>query len=209
MSVKFVIPVIMEDVTDKCLASYDLDWSLLMLIDNSKDGFAKKYIDRGVDVKFHPENLGVSGSWNYGIRTEADFLWILSSSLIFNNGFSELIKKMEFADEYGLLTDQAWHCIGFTKKTFDKVGFFDEQFYPGYFEDTDYLYRLKLAGIHNSVEHNLPKVDIDVTCQGTAMALKSGAVNVRFDVLQEYYKRKWGGYPGEEKFIIPFNQEIT
>ena len=59
---------------------------------------------------------------------------------------------------------------------------------------------LKLAGIHNHPDFpSLPKVKVDVTCQGTATTLKSGLVKPRFDLLQEYYKRKWGGYPGEEK----------
>ena len=210
VNIKFVIPVIIEEITDKCLSKYDLDWKQLILVDNSKDGFCKKYLDKGAEIRFHPENLGVAGSWNYGIRSDADFLWIISSSLIFNKGFSELIEKTKEANEYGLLTDEAWHCIGFTRKTFDKVGMFDEQFYPGYYEDNDFGYRLKLAGIHNHPDFpSLPKVKIDVTCQGTATTLKSGLVKPRFDLLQEYYKRKWGGLPGNEKFIIPFNQEVT
>lgn len=207
MNTKFVIPVMIEEITDKCLASYDLDWSQLILVDNSKEGFCKKYLGKGAEIRFHPDNLGVAGSWNYGIRSDAEFLWIISSTLIFNQGFSELIRKMEFANEYGLLTDEAWHCIGFSRKTFDTVGIFDEQFYPGYYEDNDYGYRLQLAHIHNAPNYpSMPKVAVDITSQGVATTLKAGLVHPRFDLLREYYKKKWGGYPSEEKFVTPFNQ---
>jgi len=207
MNIKFVIPVIIQEITEKCLASYDLDWEQLIIVDNSKNSFAKKYIERGAEVRMHPQNLGVSGSWNYGIGSDAEFLWIISSSLIFNQGFSELVDRIDQANEYGLLTDQAWHCIGFTRKTLDTVGMFDEQFYPGYYEDNDYGWRLQLAGIHNAPNHpSMPKIDIDVTCQGTATTLKSGLISVRFDLLQDYYRHKWGGLPGSERFTKPFNQ---
>ena len=56
-----------------------------------------------------------------------------------------MVEVTKQANEYGLLTEEAWHCIGFTRKTFDKVGMFDEQFYPGYYEDNDYGYRLKIG----------------------------------------------------------------
>lgn len=207
MNIKFVIPAIIEKITDKCLSSYDLDWSQLILVDNSKESFCTKYLGKGAEVRFHPENLGVAGSWNYGIRSDAEFLWIISSSIVFNKGFSELVEKTKEANEWGLLTEEAWHCIGFSRKTFDKVGMFDELFYPGYYEDNDFGYRLKLAGIHNNPDHpSLPKVKVDVTCQGTATTLKSGLVKPRFDLLQQYYTRKWGGLPGYETFLTPFNQ---
>jgi hypothetical protein len=206
MNIKFILPVMIEKIADKCIASYDLDPHNLMIVDNSKRGFCKKYIEKGFDVYSHPENLGVPASWNIGMKSDADFLFIVSESLIFNKGFSELIEKLQFANEWGLLTNQAWHCIGFTRKTIEKVGLFDEQFYPAYFEDTDYCYRLKINHIHNEGNNNMPKVEIDVTCQGTALVLKSGLVSVKFDRLIEYYKHKWGGLPDQEKFLTPFNQ---
>jgi len=205
MNVKFVIPIIVEEVTDKCLKTYDLDWSQLVLVDNSKESFGKKYEGRGAKIFYYPDNLGVPASWNLGIKEPSDFLWIVSSSVIFNHGFSELIEKTQFANEWGLLTEESWHCIGFTRKTLDLVGMFDEKFYPAYYEDNDYGYRLKLADIHQGEHNNLPKVGLDVTSQGIAMTLKAGKVSVRFDLLEEYYKKKWGGSPRSETYTTPFN----
>lgn len=204
--IKIVIPVIIEKVTDKCLDRFDIDYQQLILIDNSRESFAKKYEGRGAQIYYHPENLGVPGSWNLGLKSEADFVWIVSSSLIFNAGFSELVEKMPQANEWGLLTDQAWHCIGFTRKTVDTIGYFDEQFYPGYYEDNDYGYRLQLAGIHNDGVHELPKVSLDVHNQGNALTMRSGIVNVKFYRNQEYYQNKWGGLPGKEVYTAPFGR---
>lgn len=207
MNVKFVMPVVIEELTDKCLSGYDLDWKQLILVDNSLDQFAKKYIERGAVVHSNPTNIGVSASWNIGTQSDADFLFIISQSMRFNKGFSEMISKLDQANEYGLLTTEGFHCIGFTRKTFDTVGNFDEMFYPGYFEDNDFLYRLRLAGIHGDGVHTLPKVELDAICQGNALTLKSGKIaNVRFDILCNYYIRKWGGSPGHETFTKPFNQ---
>jgi hypothetical protein len=206
MNVKFLIPVVVEELTDNCLSGYDLDWKNLILVDNSPDQFAKKYVERGAIVHSFPSNIGVSASWNIGIRSDADFLFIISQSIIFNKGFSEIIANINKADEYGLMTQEGWHCIGFTRKTFDIVGEFDETFYPGYYEDNDYAYRMKLVDIHGK-NRNLPKVQLSTACQGNAMAIKSGKiVNVRFDLLGQYFVKKWGGYPGNEKFITPFNK---
>ena len=206
--IKFVIPVIMEDITDKCLEKYDLDWKDLILIDNSKEGFCKKYEGKGAAIYYHPENAGVSKSWNYGVKSDADYLWVLSSSLVFKHGFSELIEKMEYANDFGLLTNQAWHCLCLGRKTMDMIGLFDEKFYPGYFEDNDYLRRMKLAKIHDLGEYQMPKVELDVECQGTALAMKAGKVEVDFATLLAYYVEKWGGNPGQEIFDLPFAGRI-
>ena len=207
MNIKFVIPVIVEEVTDRCLETYDLDWKQLILVDNSKNSFAKKYEGRGTEIHYYPNNLGVSASWNIGVKSDAEFLWIVSSSMIFNKGFSELVEATNnLADEYGLLSDHGWHCIGFTRKTFGIVGMFDEEFYPGYFEDNSYAYRLKINNIHNIGNHNIARVDINATCQGTALALKAGVVHPEFTQLRELYKKMWGGYPGEETYLTKFNK---
>lgn len=205
MNIKFVIPFMLEEVTDKCLEKYDLPWSQLILIDNSKDSFGKKYEGRGAKIFYYPENIGIAAAWNLGVKEDFDFLWIISSSMIFNKGFSELKEATKQANEWGLLTTEAWHCIGFTKKTFDLIGLFDEQFKPAYYEDNDFMYRIKLAGIHDVGHAALPKVSLDTTCQGQAVTLKSGAITVRFDLLEDYYKRKWGGTPGKETYLTPFN----
>lgn len=209
-TIKFIVPAMLEDVLDKCIAKYDLAWNDLVIINNHPtDKIADKYKARGANVINCPENIGVGRSWNYGLKLGADMTFLISSSMVFNNGFSELVDKLKYANEYGLLTNHGWHCIGLGKRTIKEVGLIDTNFYPGYFEDNDYSYRLKLAKIHKSGEFCMPKVELNAECQGTALTIKSGIIKpVRFDLLEKYYIKKWGGSPEAEKYDKPFGKYL-
>jgi len=97
-------------------------------------------------------------------------------------------------------------CFAIDKKTFEKVGPFDEGFYPAYFEDNDYHYRMKQADIRA------------VCCYGAEyyhFGSRTKALSVEFTNYiaqrhvknEQYYIEKWGGKPGEEKYIRPFNDK--
>lgn len=90
------------------------------------------------------------------------------------------------------------------KNTFDKVGEFDARFFPAYFEDNDYHYRINLIGMKAIV---LPTAMFYHYGSGTQNeALIFPVVNGdKFDRNREYYKSKWGGVPGQETYETPFN----
>jgi GT2 family glycosyltransferase len=140
---KFVIPTICPDLIDNCLLHYDLDPGDLTLVDNSQESHCKKHEERGFRICYHPHNLGVAASWNEGARAlrEDEMLWIVGSSLVFPRGFSVLLEAAKLANEWGVYTPLRWHAIGITKKAFDVIGLFDENFYPAYMEDLDWLQR--------------------------------------------------------------------
>lgn len=156
-------------------------------------------------------NLGVSRAWNEGIKfmrdMEADLLWIASSSVRFGEMQArDLAEKSALASGTGLeVPAMGWHLAALRRDVFEVVGDFDENFYPAYYEDTDYLYRMGLAGFASPRENgrSRPYVDIDASLVGTAMSLKK--VQVDFDRVGRYYERKWGGIQGEEKFKTPFD----
>jgi hypothetical protein len=182
----------------------DVDRERILIIDNSERSFGKTLGD--YQVEYFPENKGVGSSWNIGFRRGAEYNILISASMYFKNGISELVKKLSYANEYGLLTYEGWHTIVIGRKTIDTIGEIDENFYPAYYEDNDYMYRMKLADIHNKpFGATLPKIDIDVECAGNAMSVKSGLV-VDFEKNAAYYEKKWGGKPGQEKYTKPFNE---
>jgi GT2 family glycosyltransferase len=86
--------------------------------------------------------------------------------------------------------------------TYDKVGAFDENYYPAYYEDTDYSYRLKLADMN--------KLDTDFILPEVLRSSKSGEKDRSlYDKVFEcrrYYENKWGGAPTQETYKTPFNQ---
>lgn len=92
-------------------------------------------------------------------------------------------------------------CFALKKSTVDTVGFFDPNFYPAYFEDNDYHYRIKLAGLlaiktnqaiyyHYGSRTMKQDEDIKELC------------NNGYAINREYYIDKWGGLPGEEKGVV-------
>jgi GT2 family glycosyltransferase len=103
-----------------------------------------------------------------------------------------------------------WHLHAFNfflinKNTMDKVGWFDENFYPAYKEDQDFSYRCKLAqaqrvsGIPNSRADHFGSATIRSNPVLAAQSKQNRAWRV------SYYKAKWGGDAGKEVFRNPFN----
>jgi GT2 family glycosyltransferase len=90
------------------------------------------------------------------------------------------------------------------KKTLDKVGYFDENFYPAYFEDNDYHYRIKLAGLKAYRTNQALYFHYGSRTIKDNKYVKT-ASNQKFLANQEYFKTKWGDVPGKEKFTTPFN----
>ena len=90
------------------------------------------------------------------------------------------------------------------KLCWDKVGKFDEGFFPAYFEDNDWHYRIKLLGFKAIT---LPTAMFYHYGSGTQNADKGNPLvkGIQFDRNRDYYAKKWGGTPEAEKYIKPFN----
>jgi len=94
-------------------------------------------------------------------------------------------------------------CFGMNKNCFKKVGFFDEAFYPAYYEDNDYHYRMKLEKIKALC--NQGNFYWHYGSRTKQQSPEFGEyVGYRYEKNEEYYCQKWGGLPGEETYVIPF-----
>lgn len=189
-------------LVDNCLESIDTEWSRLLLIDNSNCGYLKKYEGRGAKILYHPENLGCARSWNLGIKEGHDWTFIVSQSMQFPDGFHIALDSLnQCINEYIYMTWNAWHCQAISRKLVDKIGIFDENFYPARLEDTDYMRRLQLAQIGFT--------GYEVTggkCQMTSSSFVSG-IKINSDALNEYYGQKWGSRdPNQAFYTKPFNK---
>lgn len=87
----------------------------------------------------------------------------------------------------------------------EAVGEFDETFYPAYFEDNDYHYRMQLAGLRGIVHPPAMFYHFGSRTQNEARAapIVAGAA---FERNRSYYVEKWGGTPGEERYRSPFGR---
>lgn len=102
------------------------------------------------------------------------------------------------------LEDMGYCAVAFNKIAWSVLGCFDQNFFPAYFEDTDYGRRAELAGFRK------------VIAEGTFVQHKGGTIyrnqalreqNHKTFVLNEaYYVAKWGDVPHRERFSQPFER---
>jgi GT2 family glycosyltransferase len=120
-----------------------------------------------------------------------------------------LSKKL---DEYRKVPEAEhpnFSCFMINKKFTETVGEFDEGFRPAYFEDNDAHYRIRMAGLKAIVHpyalfyHYGSRTTNEASPDG-----KPTVSSIQFEHNRELYVEKWGGRPGEEKFKIPFNNDI-
>jgi hypothetical protein len=113
-------------------------------------------------------------------------------------------------------------CFLMSEAVWRDVGDFDEAFYPVYFEDTDYRFRCKLAGVAleewavSDLESIYPGRDRAPTgivhgkhdpegYQGWR-GEKLAWFNARWEANRQRYLAKWGGDVGQERFTSPFGE---
>ena len=85
---------------------------------------------------------------------------------------------------------------------FSRIGRFDEDFYPAYYEDSDYIYRMNLAGITQTIDKSL---NAEIFRISSSYEKASDLVNTAMQMNRERYIQKWGGLPLLEKFTKPYN----
>lgn len=159
-------------------------------------------------------NRGVPWSWNAGIdymtSEGADWLVILSAAVRFGDaGGRDFIAELDA--HRGPVGVEAhphfgWHCIALAAEALGKVGRFDENFYPGYWEDNDWSHRARCVYDHDPTPPDYwPKVALDATDAGWGHAIDLAGVDVNPDALIHYYQRKWGGMSPDERWCHPFD----
>jgi GT2 family glycosyltransferase len=159
-------------------------------------------------------NLGVAASWNWFMLNVPGWLLICNDDVRLDASTltTLLSASAAHADELLLypmgrggkanilsvfLTD---------RRLADAVGYFDEAFHPAYFEDDDYLYRMKLRGLRP-----MPVTGCGYFhhCSATLKSMspvEAWAHEENFTALRRYYVAKWGGEPGAERFTVAFGE---
>lgn len=153
-------------------------------------------------------NLGVAASWNMIHRMAGGLpVVILNDDLrVLPDTFEKLL------DDGGeMVTAMAghneWSCMLQRESVWQKVGDYDEHFYPAYHEDVDYWYRLKLAGVE------LRRAPTEIEHTGSATKAASDAftrqqIESGWTQGRTYFTRKWGGPPESERYTVPFGDDL-
>jgi hypothetical protein len=135
-----------DDITnlDQCISSIDIPFGNILLVNNSSHNI--DYISDNIRIVNFNINIGRAASWNLLLQEDHELYLFLSRPLFFYSG--ELDRFIQTSS-----ASNSWITIGdnqiFSIKPIckEKVGFFDENYYPYGLELEDYLFRLhKLNG---------------------------------------------------------------
>lgn len=179
-------------------------------------------LQNSIPIHFYDyrQNRGLARSWNDGLEmaygSNADVVLIVNDDL--EMGRRDLTKLVEAAflhPSAGIIVAEGYNArmgdqldLGFSvfavnRVAIDTVGYFDENFVPIYFEDSDYSRRAGLAGLPY---HSVRSTGIIHTGSASQTIPELKAQNdVTFQANYRYYVAKWNGGPGQETYPVPFN----
>jgi len=145
-----VVPTLTRhDLLGRMLESWDEPTGHLLVVDNSGRGVE---VPDGpwerVTVLPMPSNLGVAASWNLGIRCfpEVPFWMFCSDDVTWLSGSLGELAALS-GSGWVTLCRTSWAAFTVGCEVVDKVGLFDERFYPAYYEDDDYLWRCEQMSV--------------------------------------------------------------
>jgi GT2 family glycosyltransferase len=192
------------DLLEECIGSLK-SASRIHIIDNSPELGRLTYdTDYRIRVTRPWHNIGVGASWNFIIKANPDARYWVIINADLKLGPTALDIFARGMKLYEMMTFRGLHAFAVRASAIQKVGWFDENFVPAYFEDNDWSYRARLLGVH------IEQVDGDFEHDGSATIKNDDgyrAENARtFPLNERYYERKWGGSVGHEVYTTPFNQ---
>lgn len=163
-----------------------------------------------VEILRPGRNLGCAGSWNFFLDLGNDPLVIANDDVRFHeNTIAELVGAARAQPDQVFFcprgrAGEAFSLFLLRQSALEKVGRFDECFWPAYFEDNSYAYRLRLAGQRENHadcsydhEHSRTLAAYD--------AARLAAHHEQFRLNLHCYQAMWGGPVGAERFTIPFD----
>lgn len=179
------------------------------------------------------KNKGVSSSYNQGIKTSnSKYYLIVNNDIVFRNDSVDNLLKFARSKDYGMVTvvdtlrcfktdylsfqieEKEWEglcnsCFILKDWVIDKVGFYDEAYWPAYCEDLDYLHRMSVYGIEKkSTFTSVVKHDEGST--GRTNNWKLGeSCNTPSELYHHAYVKNKGYYATKFKLGNQFNSPIN
>lgn len=227
------IPVLNgADLLFRCVKSVDHPIGTLFIVENSngkneelrsvcerisKRDFPNASVFGNIRIESH-KNKGCGPSWNYIIKNSEGPWLIVGNDIAFLPGslksFDETLEKNPEAD---MIFGDGYNSFLMMEKGFKRIGDFDENFYPAYYEDVDHWYRGTLieatrVGVpsfkrlhghtdnpeDNSKKSNTIKSDPEIGRKNKVTSLNN----------HHYYIRKWGGAPHKETLKTPYGKDV-
>ena len=207
---KFIlaIPTINRaDLLNEALQKYFEDFkdTHIAICDNGKQEIITR--EENFIIYRPEENLGVAKSWNmlmdYADKINATHVLMLNDDIYLGRTEHEinmLIRNNKEADFINSF--QNWCSYVLRVEAWKKAGKFDEEFFPAYFEDNSFDYKMTLTEAKKTWTSFLDPL----VYRNSMTIAKDPALNNRFTQNRELYIRMWGGLPTEEKYLTKFNE---
>jgi GT2 family glycosyltransferase len=219
------IPILNRgDFLLRCIRSIDYPVEKLLIVNNGNDAgvcAAIEQLEGEGDFElrtFKPGfNMGVAASWNWIMQNNPANYWLLvGNDIQFSPGDLRKIDKFVRAHPEYVMCPANWgHSLfAIRQACIDGAGYFDENYFPAYSEDQDHCRRINLAGLKWADVPDVHALHGEPPLWGSSTVWSDPILNKKSAVTQknnaEYYRRKWGGDPGQEIFTHPYNNpELT
>ena len=180
--------------------------SHIHIIDNGYNQFDGKPMIMNTSIIKLKENIGVAASWNVlcdKIFQTADYALILNDDIYLGRNQLQIEALIPKGNKPILIKSTIdWCAFIISKSMYEEIGRFDEAFYPAYYEDKSYEYRMKLKGYKATVSPLLNPFmyKSSQTLEKAPEILEVSKSNKRI------YIDMWGGEPKKEKYTTPYNK---
>jgi hypothetical protein len=189
-----IVPTLNQhDLCRRMIASIDVPVDNLLIINN--DATQDFWCDKNrmvskIRVLNMPSNLGVSSSWNLGIKSYPFASWwlIASDDVTFAPGALEVfVSECETASLTVLTEWPNFQFFGVGEKVVESVGLFDEALHPGNFEDDDFLWRVESLADEMNLKLTLVDVPHEHVKQATVFSSQYAGRNAETYASNEAY----------------------
>lgn len=166
-----------------------------IIVDNGGrlfDEFSDVIFDERVDVVSPLENLGVAASWNMMLECGEPIIIANDDIVLGPHQFEEMARALGTHPFVG----NGWCLFGQTPECTERVGFYDENFFPAYYEDSDYAVRMHRAGIERYWVCSEP---VEHTGCWTTLNLLGNPewLSESIERNRQYFIEKWGTMPND------------
>lgn len=195
------------DLLNEALEKYFEDFQNIeiFIVDNGNQSIITR--EEKFAIYRPSENLGVAKSWNtimdYAEKVDASHVLMLNDDIYLGRTEHEInmiLKNNNNADFINSF--QNWCSYILKVDMWKKAGKFDEEFFPAYFEDNSFDYKMTLLKANKSWTSFLDPI----VYRNSMTIAKEPSLNNKFSQNRATYIDMWGGLPTEEKYLTKFNK---
>lgn len=154
------------------------------------------------------QEVSLAAAINKGFKRamkECDYIVYCADDVIVKgNDIQNMLNELIVNKLWVVLSSHGFSFFCVDPVIFRIVGFWDEDFYPAYFEDNDWYYRIKLVDLSKIGAVETESEHITSVTIKRMSPQKLAQHHVQFNANRERYIAKWGGEPGHEAFLTPY-----